>query len=375
MLPKEIEEGNIEYKRYLISNNNNRIEELTSQMNWRLIEGKGCCYYYIGVNDDGTIYNKLTNNQFKISLNILKKMSKGCNAKIYNIKKNKHNNCNWYKIKFIKNENNYNEYHILLLGASQVGKTTFLSKLITDKDDKMYIINHQHELESGLTSSINYYDYIYNNNRYLFFDTPGHSNYLKTLMKISLSISYDIVLFFSGKEWEYYNKFKQYFKNIKCIDFYKPSILLLHNILTETIIINKIKNNNVFFNILHIFYSSDGLLLSGFLKYGNIKINDTLYWNDNKIKIKSIHNASQTNVNIINNNCIATLCISTHKNINIIKNSFISNIKYKKINKLNKYEKGKYYVNNQIIILDNKSNIINNDNIRENIINFDLFKC
>ena len=49
MLKPEKEEGNIEYKR-LISNNSSRLEALASQMKWRLTEGIGECYYYIGTN-------------------------------------------------------------------------------------------------------------------------------------------------------------------------------------------------------------------------------------------------------------------------------------------------------------------------------------
>ena len=162
---------------------------------------------------------------------------------------------------------NLKEYRILLLGDTQTGKTTFLSKLIKNKDDKMYITNHQHELESGLTSSINYYEYIYNEIRYLFFDTPGHPNYLKTLMKAVLSIDYDLVLFFSNGEWRYYNLFKQYFKN-KRVQYQNFSSITNHiHLILDSIITKTIKNdNNIIFNILHIFYGDQGLLLSGFLK-------------------------------------------------------------------------------------------------------------
>ena len=38
-LPPEIESGNIEYKRELIDKNDNRIEKLVTQLNWRLNEG------------------------------------------------------------------------------------------------------------------------------------------------------------------------------------------------------------------------------------------------------------------------------------------------------------------------------------------------
>ena len=45
-------------------------------MNWRLNEGNGICYYYIGVNDNGTIYDKLNQKQIKYSHLILNQLSK-----------------------------------------------------------------------------------------------------------------------------------------------------------------------------------------------------------------------------------------------------------------------------------------------------------
>ena len=55
-LPKEIEEGNIEYKRELINVDDDRLNHLASQMKWRLKEGNGKAKYYLGINDDGSFY-------------------------------------------------------------------------------------------------------------------------------------------------------------------------------------------------------------------------------------------------------------------------------------------------------------------------------
>ena len=56
-LKPEVEWGNIEYKRFFKDMNKRKLFSLTAQMNWRLEEGDGICYYYIGVNDDGSIHN------------------------------------------------------------------------------------------------------------------------------------------------------------------------------------------------------------------------------------------------------------------------------------------------------------------------------
>ena len=73
MFPPEEYFGNIEYKRSILHKNNKRLEELATQMNFRLNEGNGKAIYYIGVEDDG----KLSFQSLKVleeSLNNLKNM-------------------------------------------------------------------------------------------------------------------------------------------------------------------------------------------------------------------------------------------------------------------------------------------------------------
>ena len=63
-LSPEIEEGNIEYKRCLIDFPDiHRLEELKSQMIWRIKEGGGEAIYYLGINDDGTFYEWTTDEK------------------------------------------------------------------------------------------------------------------------------------------------------------------------------------------------------------------------------------------------------------------------------------------------------------------------
>jgi GTPase len=56
-LQPENNEGNCEYKRYLVNLNNYRREKLITQMKWRLVEGNNEAIYYLGVNDNGTLYD------------------------------------------------------------------------------------------------------------------------------------------------------------------------------------------------------------------------------------------------------------------------------------------------------------------------------
>ena len=85
MLSPEIEEGNIEYKRYLLNLSLARKEELATQMKWRLGEGNGTAFYYLGVEDDGSIY-QLTKEQSKESIENIKIIIKKINAKLESIK-------------------------------------------------------------------------------------------------------------------------------------------------------------------------------------------------------------------------------------------------------------------------------------------------
>ena len=85
MLKPEKEEGNIEYKR-LISNNKSRLEALASQMKWRLTEGNGECYYYIGIEDNGTV-SELGRISLLKSLRNLKKVVDIIESKIIKIER------------------------------------------------------------------------------------------------------------------------------------------------------------------------------------------------------------------------------------------------------------------------------------------------
>jgi hypothetical protein len=70
---KEIERGNIEYKRSLESyNKNDKTNKLIRQIYWRIYEGvvsidKECCYYIIGIEDSGSP-SFLTKNEIFNSL-------------------------------------------------------------------------------------------------------------------------------------------------------------------------------------------------------------------------------------------------------------------------------------------------------------------
>ena len=135
MFPPENDEGNIEYKRHLCSEElkscddsyNIRFQQLVTQLKYRLSEGSGLAIYYLGVEDDGSIF-KLTSQQRSRSIAVLKKMALHLEAKLVNVSIN-----NDYIRVVIKDKISSNflpEKRILLLGDTESGKTTFLSYLI-----------------------------------------------------------------------------------------------------------------------------------------------------------------------------------------------------------------------------------------------------
>jgi GTPase len=85
----EYDYGNIEYKLKLCDVDINRIEELTTQMKFRLEEGNGDCYYEIGVEDNGNPLG-ISKDELEISVNILALIATNlhCNVKIVKLEPN-----------------------------------------------------------------------------------------------------------------------------------------------------------------------------------------------------------------------------------------------------------------------------------------------
>lgn len=75
----EYDYGNIEYKLKLTNANNSRIEELVTQMKFRLQEGAGTCYYKIGIEDNGNPVG-LSEEDLKLSLDVLEEIAERLNA-------------------------------------------------------------------------------------------------------------------------------------------------------------------------------------------------------------------------------------------------------------------------------------------------------
>ena len=95
MFYQESEYDNIEYKKNINYINEKKIQHYATQINYRLINGNGICYLYIGIEDSGKI-SGLNKEETLISFNNLIKI-------IYNLN---YFNLNIYfkKIKIIYNK-------------------------------------------------------------------------------------------------------------------------------------------------------------------------------------------------------------------------------------------------------------------------------
>ena len=76
--PKETEIGNKEYKRHILFDKNitKMIEKRRTQMLYRLYEGRGTAYYFLGVEDCGNPQG-ISYNELIITFQNLKKISDG----------------------------------------------------------------------------------------------------------------------------------------------------------------------------------------------------------------------------------------------------------------------------------------------------------
>ena len=80
-LQSEKETGNIEYKIRLCNDTEEKINQLGTQMLYRLYQGKGYVIYYLGVCDNGDIMG-IFENDLDISFSLLKRVSKKIGAEL-----------------------------------------------------------------------------------------------------------------------------------------------------------------------------------------------------------------------------------------------------------------------------------------------------
>ena len=156
--PKEVEYGNKEYKLKVTTQDKNRLDQLATQMKWRLNEGNGKAIYYVGIDDDGNIKG-ISLDDYKKTINNINKIIKIIDANIDDIIENIFESQIYYIINLsIKKNTNIRCYNTILIGPENSGKSTLIGNLLKNiKDDgkgksRQYVFNHKHEIFSGTTS-------------------------------------------------------------------------------------------------------------------------------------------------------------------------------------------------------------------------------
>lgn len=216
-LPPEVDKsGNIEYKLHLMDKDKKRIEGLSSQMKWRINEGKkktnmNEAYYIMGVKDNGEI-GGIKIEEIQKSLKILNNVCEHCDASIKNTELHCLTDGLVSISKVVRNNTKeyVDEYRIALVGNTGIGKTTLIGVITYNLNDdgnglaRCNVLQHEHEHKSGKTSSIkneiigikngsyiyynDYNDYMWENiykksdTIVNFIDLPGDRKYSKTTL-------------------------------------------------------------------------------------------------------------------------------------------------------------------------------------------------
>jgi len=160
-LEREVERGNVEYKLKMIDPSDVRLQQLVTQLKWRLAEGAGEALYEIGVADDGTLAG-LDEEDMAASLDTLRRMSVWANAKMSVL--HRRAVCGGMTVCEVLMQtlasSEKTELRVACIGGTQAGKSTLVAVLSAGTLDNGHgsartsVMRHPHELESGSTSCI-----------------------------------------------------------------------------------------------------------------------------------------------------------------------------------------------------------------------------
>lgn len=230
-LEKEKDDGNVEYKRELLDLDEHTLNRRMTQMKYRVNEGLGEAFYFIGVTDDGNLIG-LSEDEYTRSVSNLEIIANKLDFSILKLcekhNKKKKSFIGEFLIRENSNENiNCMELKIGVAGNVDSGKSTTIGTLTKGiLDDgrgkaRLHVFNYKHEIDSGRTSSIgrqimgydksgniinakldktNAWTDIVNQSSKLitFFDLAGHERYLRTTIYGLASMFPDYCLIMVG---------------------------------------------------------------------------------------------------------------------------------------------------------------------------------
>lgn len=171
-LAAEVEEGNNEYKLKLTSLSDETFRHRVTQLNWRLNEGNGVAVYHLGIMDNG-FPKGLTEADLEESLGNLRRMGDACGCTMAVCELCMGEIGLTAEVVFRRAERlHVNPVHVQIAMAGDVdaGKSTLIAVLRSGTLDngrglaRSQIVKHNHEFESGRTSSLSQHILYYSAN-------------------------------------------------------------------------------------------------------------------------------------------------------------------------------------------------------------------
>jgi len=206
----EKDDGQIEYKWRLINLSPERLEQLATQMQYRLTEGNGEAIYEIGLKDNG-FPEGITEEQMGESDENLRKIADKINADVMKLSEKRSGDkfLREYLIREKPVNNKYIDLSIVVAGNVDAAKSSTIGCLISGVLDngrglsRTQVFNYVHEVESGRTSSVGHQimgfdgegkvvnyggvrklswpEIVRNSSKVItFYDLCGHEKYLRT---------------------------------------------------------------------------------------------------------------------------------------------------------------------------------------------------
>jgi len=160
-LPNEPQYGPVEYKTEITVTNPERLQELATQLKFRLEEGNGEAFYFIGVADNGTVLG-LSKEKLEKSIANLKVVTELVGATIVDMRIEQVSEGKYVGEVLIREEKKVVpiEVKVAVLGHVNAGKSTLTGAILTGKLDngdgllRNLVARYLHEVVTGRTSSV-----------------------------------------------------------------------------------------------------------------------------------------------------------------------------------------------------------------------------
>lgn len=262
-IPAEKDEGNNEYKLKLTNKDSVRMEQMATQMRFRMDEGGGEAVYTIGVTDSGGIIG-LTDEEYKLTKQTLDEIAHRNNYTLTLLTKQVVDTSDDTRTmyEFLVREHNPTKYvdiKVACAGNVDSGKSSLLGVLLSGENDngrgdaRLKVFNFAHEVRSGRTSSVAQHilgfdatgevvnhkdslgykktwpDIVKNSHKIItFFDLCGHEPYLKTTIRGLTSHFPDLAFILVGANMGVTRMTKEHM--FLCLTLHIPFVIIVTKI-------------------------------------------------------------------------------------------------------------------------------------------------